>query len=147
MSLWQLFSCGRNHAQVPFPEELSLRVMMDDLSVFAAVFCHFTSLAEVPNLHFYLLWWEERREYLPTATVIFSKLCILEILKPLLGKKVKYAETHTDTLLNILFQATVSVCLVGCLQNFYTKKTRQFVKLFCEFLSEISCLLLKLFSI
>ena len=30
--------------------------MMDDLSVFAAVFCHFTSLAEVPNLHFYLLW-------------------------------------------------------------------------------------------
>ena len=30
MSLWQLFSCGRNHAQVPFPEELSLRVMMDD---------------------------------------------------------------------------------------------------------------------
>ena len=59
----------------------------------------------------------------------------------------KYAETHTDTLLNILFQATVSVCLVGCLQNFYVKKTRQFVKLFCEFLSEISCLLLKLFSI
>ena len=59
----------------------------------------------------------------------------------------KYAETHTDTLLNILFQPTVSVCLVGCLQNFYTKKTRQFVKLFCEFLSEISCLLLKLFSI
>ena len=59
MSLWQLFSCGRNHAQVPFPEELSLRVMMDDLSVFAAVFCHFTSLAEVPTYIF--TYYDEKR--------------------------------------------------------------------------------------
>ena len=60
MSLWQLFSCGRNHAQVPFPEELSLRVMMDDLSVFAAVFCHFTSLAEVPTYIF--TYYDEKEE-------------------------------------------------------------------------------------
>ena len=122
--------------------------MMDDQCLCSCILS-FHKFGRGSQLTFLLIMMR-REKRIPSTYLLLLLYFLVQVLeiKPFLGKKrVKYAETHTDTLLNILFQASVSVCLVGCLQNFYVKKTRQFVKLFCEFLSEISCLLLKLFSI